>query len=150
MRAVIQRVSKSSVVVDERVVGSINKGLNILLGIDQNDDPIDAEWLIKKICSLRIFSDENGQMNKSILDNGGAFLVISQFTLHASYKKGNRPSFIRAAKPEKAQELYEFFCQHLREFSRLTVETGIFGANMSVSLINDGPVTIIMDSKNKE
>lgn len=150
MRAVIQRVSKSSVLVDQQVVGTIDSGMSILLGVDQDDDYSDAEWLIKKLCALRIFADKNGQMNKSIIDINGAFLVISQFTLHASYKKGNRPSFLRAAKPEKAKDLYEKFCQDLRKTSSLKVETGIFGADMAVNITNDGPVTIIMDSKNKE
>lgn len=150
MRAVIQRVSKSSVRVGQQVVGTIDSGMTILLGVDQDDDYSDAEWLIKKLCALRIFADKNGQMNKSIIDINGAFLVISQFTLHASYKKGNRPSFLRAAKPEKAKDLYERFCQDLRKTSTLKVETGIFGADMAVKITNDGPVTIIMDSKNKE
>lgn len=150
MRAVIQRVSKSSVRVGQQVVGTIDSGMTILLGVDQDDDYSDAEWLIKKLCALRIFADKNGQMNKSIIDINGAFLVISQFTLHASYKKGNRPSFLRAAKPEKAKDLYERFCQDLRKTSTLKVETGIFGADMAVNITNDGPVTIIMDSKNKE
>jgi len=150
LRAVIQRVSKSSVRVGQQVVGTIDSGMTILLGVDQDDDYSDAEWLIKKLCALRIFADKNGQMNKSIIDINGAFLVISQFTLHASYKKGNRPSFLRAAKPEKAKDLYERFCQDLRKTSTLKVETGIFGADMAVNITNDGPVTIIMDSKNKE
>jgi len=150
LRAVIQRVSKSSVRVGQQVVGTIDSGMTILLGVDQDDDYSDAEWLIKKLCALRIFADKNGQMNKSIIDINGAFLVISQFTLHASYKKGNRPSFLRAAKPEKAKDLYERFCQDLRKTSTLKVETGIFGADMAVKITNDGPVTIIMDSKNKE
>ena len=150
MRAVIQRVSKSSVRVGQQVVGTIDSGMTILLGVDQDDDYSDAEWLIKKLCALRIFADKNGQMNKSIIDINGAFLVISQFTLHASYKKGNRPSFLRAAKPEKAKDLYERFCQDLKKTSTLKVETGIFGADMAVNITNDGPVTIIMDSKNKE
>ena len=150
MRAVIQRVSKSSVRVGQQVVGTIDSGMTILLGVDQDDDYSDAEWLIKKLCALRIFADKNGQMNKSIIDINGAFLVISQFTLHASYKKGNRPSFLRAAKPEKAKDLYERFCQDLKKTSTLKVETGIFGADMAVKITNDGPVTIIMDSKNKE
>jgi D-tyrosyl-tRNA(Tyr) deacylase len=150
LRAVIQRVSKSSVRVGQQVVGTIDSGMTILLGVDQDDDYSDAEWLIKKLCALRIFADKNGQMNKSIIDINGAFLVISQFTLHASYKKGNRPSFLRAAKPEKAKDLYERFCQDLKKTSTLKVETGIFGADMAVNITNDGPVTIIMDSKNKE
>jgi len=136
--------------VGQQVVGTIDSGMTILLGVDQDDDYSDAEWLIKKLCALRIFADKNGQMNKSIIDINGAFLVISQFTLHASYKKGNRPSFLRAAKPEKAKDLYERFCQDLRKTSTLKVETGIFGADMAVKITNDGPVTIIMDSKNKE
>ncbi len=136
--------------VGQQVVGTIDSGMTILLGVDQDDDYSDAEWLIKKLCALRIFADKNGQMNKSIIDINGAFLVISQFTLHASYKKGNRPSFLRAAKPEKAKDLYERFCQDLRKTSTLKVETGIFGADMAVNITNDGPVTIIMDSKNKE
>lgn len=130
--------------------GEINAGLLVLLGIEAEDTNEDIDWLVRKLISLRIFSDDEGKMNHSITDVNGAFLVISQFTLHASTKKGNRPSYIKAARPEMAVPLYEKFVDELRSQSALTVETGIFGADMKVQLINDGPVTIWIDSKNRE
>lgn len=150
MRIVIQRVSEADVTIAGTVRGSIGKGLLILLGIEHEDTREDADWLIQKVDQLRIFSDEEGKMNLSVHDIAGSFLVISQFTLHASTKKGNRPSYIRAARPEQAVPLYEYLLNKLREVSGLTVETGEFGADMKVHLINDGPVTILMDSKNRE
>ena len=150
MRAVIQRVSESSVKIDGEVVGRINMGYMILLGIEHEDTEEDIEWLVQKIYKLRVFSDDDGKMNLSIADVVGSFLVISQFTLHASTKKGNRPSYIKAARPEHAIPLYEKFKSRLREISGLNVEDGEFGGDMKVSLINDGPVTIIIDTKLKE
>lgn len=150
MRTVIQRVSEASVAVEGAVVAQIKTGLLILLGIEDNDTPDDADWLVKKIAQLRIFSDAQGLMNLSVMDVQGELLVISQFTLHAGTKKGNRPSFIKAAKPDKAIPMYESFIQQLESTSLCPVKTGIFGADMKVSLLNDGPVTIIMDSKNKD
>lgn len=150
MRIVVQRTTQASVEIEGAIHGKINHGLLILVGIEELDSKDDALWLIGKLNALRIFNDEAGKMNLSIQDIHGAFLVISQFTLHASTKKGNRPSYIRAAKPEIAVPLYEFFIEKLKEISGLNVETGKFGADMKVSLINDGPVTIIIDSKNKE
>ncbi len=150
MRIVIQRVSEASVKTDEKIKGKIAKGLLILLGIEHSDDETDADWLVQKICGLRIFADTDGKMNMTIQDVNGQFLVVSQFTLHASIKKGNRPSYIRAARPEQAIPLYDYFLNSLRTMSNTGIETGTFGADMKVSLVNDGPVTIIMDSKNKE
>jgi D-tyrosyl-tRNA(Tyr) deacylase len=150
MRAVIQRVSAASVTIDGRVKSSIGTGLLILLGIEPADNEADAEWLCKKTVSMRIFSDEAGLMNLSVQDVKGELLVVSQFTLHASTKKGNRPSFIRAARPEQAIPLYEKFVAMLSAETGTQVQTGEFGADMKVSLINDGPVTIIMDSQAKE
>ncbi|MGC6432953.1 MAG: D-aminoacyl-tRNA deacylase [Crocinitomicaceae bacterium] len=150
MRVLLQRVSEASVKIEERVVGQIESGLLLLVGIEEEDSKNDADWLIKKIIGMRIFSDEEGRMNRSIQDIAGQFLVVSQFTLHASTKKGNRPSFIKAARPEQAIPLYEYFKEELRKQSNLIVETGQFGADMKVSLTNDGPVTIWLDSKNKE
>lgn len=150
MRILIQRVSEASVNVEGKVVGEIQQGILLLVGIEEADDKEDANWLISKLINLRIFGDEEGKMNRSILDVNGAFLVVSQFTLHASTKKGNRPSYIKAARPEQAIPLYEYFIEKLKQDSHLKVSTGIFGADMKVSLINDGPVTIWMDSKNKE
>ena len=149
MRVLLQRVSEASVKIEERVVGQIESGLLLLVGIEEEDSKNDADWLIKKIIGMRIFSDEIGRMNRSIQDIAGQFLVVSQFTLHASTKKGNRPSFIKAARPEQAIPLYEYFKEELRKQSNLIVETGQFGADMKVSLTNDGPVTIIIDTKNK-
>ena len=150
MRAVIQRVKESSVKVDGKVTGAIDKGLLILVGIEDADTQEDIEWLTKKIVGLRIFDDENGVMNLSVMDIGGGLLAVSQFTLMASTKKGNRPSYIRASKGDFAEPMYEKFCQALEKESGNKVEKGIFGADMKVSLLNDGPVTIIMDTKNKE
>lgn len=150
MRIVVQRTTQASVEIEGAIHGEINHGLVILVGIEELDSKDDALWLIGKLNALRIFNDEAGKMNLSIQDIQGSFLVISQFTLHASTKKGNRPSYIRAAKPEIAVPLYEFFIEQLKVSSGLNVETGKFGADMKVSLINDGPVTIIIDSKNKE
>ena len=150
MRVVIQRVTEASVRVDNKVTGAINKGLLILVGIEDADTEEDIEWLTKKIVGLRIFDDENGVMNLSVRDVGGGLLAVSQFTLMASTKKGNRPSYIRASKGDYAEPMYEKFCQALEKESGKKVEKGIFGADMKVSLLNDGPVTIIMDTKNKE
>lgn len=150
MRVVIQRVTEASVRVDGKVTGAINKGLLILVGIEDADTQEDIDWLTKKIVGLRIFDDENGIMNLSVGDVKGGLLAVSQFTLMASTKKGNRPSYIRASKGDFAQPMYEKFCQALEKESGKKVEKGIFGADMKVSLLNDGPVTIIMDTKNKE
>ena len=149
MRVVIQRVSKASVVINSDEICNINNGLLILLGIELKDSDEDIVWLTKKIINLRIFSDENGKMNHSVTDVSGEIIVVSQFTLHAKTKKGNRPSYVNAAKPELAIPLYEKFTDFLRKESGLNVYTGKFGADMKVSLINDGPVTIILDSKEK-
>ncbi|MAX78860.1 MAG: D-tyrosyl-tRNA(Tyr) deacylase [Crocinitomicaceae bacterium] len=150
MRIVLQRVKKASVSVQQEIVGSIHQGLLILLGIEPEDTQEDIDWLIKKITSMRIFNDDNNTMNLSVSDVQGEILVVSQFTLHASTKKGNRPSYIRAAKPEMAIPLYEKFILDLERSMGNPIPTGKFGANMQVELINDGPVTIILDSKNKE
>jgi D-aminoacyl-tRNA deacylase len=150
MRIVAQRVSEASVKIDGITKGSIDTGMLILVGIEVEDGTADADFLIQKISQLRIFSDNDGKMNLSINDVSGSFLVISQFTLHASTKKGNRPSYIKAARPEVAIPLYQYFVEHLKNTSGLSVETGEFGADMKVSLINDGPVTILIDSKNRE
>ncbi len=150
MKVVIQRVIKASVEVEEKIVSEIKNGLLILLGIEAEDSQEDIKWLSRKIANLRIFSDENDAMNKSIIDVDGEIIVVSQFTLHASTKKGNRPSFIKAAKPDIAIPLYENFILQLENEINKKVQTGIFGAMMDISLINDGPVTILMDSKNKE
>ncbi|MNU39550.1 D-tyrosyl-tRNA(Tyr) deacylase [compost metagenome] len=149
MKAVIQRVSEASVKVDGKIVGEINTGFMLLIGIDENDEKTDADWLVQKILNLRIFGDENDKLNLSIKDINGEILCISQFTLIADYKKGNRPSFIKAAKPDKAIPLFEYFKEELSK-SDLRIESGIFGADMKVSLINDGPVTIVMDSLTKQ
>ncbi len=150
MRIVIQRVSHASVTIDGVCKSSIQEGFMILVGIENADTQEDADWLCKKIVNLRVFDDENGVMNKSILDVDGNILVISQFTLHASYKKGNRPSYIYAAKPDIAIPLYEYFCQALQSALGKEIGTGEFGADMKVELLNNGPVTICMDTKNKE
>lgn len=150
MRAVVQRVSEAQVVVDQKTVGAIQQGFMILLGIEPSDDLNDINWLVNKIISLRVFSDADGLMNHSLVDIDGNVLVVSQFTLHASYKKGARPSFIKAAKPDQADNLYEEFCAVLSQKLGKKAERGIFGADMKVSLTNDGPVTIVMDTKNKE
>lgn len=149
MKVVIQRVSEASVKVEGNIVGEINKGFMLLIGIDENDEKTDADWLVQKILNLRIFGDENDKLNLSIKDINGEILCISQFTLIADYKKGNRPSFIKAAKPEKAIPLFEYFKEKLSK-SDLRIESGIFGADMKVSLTNDGPVTIVMDSLTKQ
>lgn len=150
MRVVIQRAAHASVTIDGTCKSAIGKGMMILIGIEETDGKEDIEWLCKKIVNLRIFDDENGVMNKSILDIEGELLVISQFTLHASTKKGNRPSYIRAAKPEIAIPLYEQFCRELSSALGREIGTGEFGADMKVELLNDGPVTICIDTKNKE
>ena len=148
MRVVIQRVSAAGVKVDDRTVGEIAAGFMLLIGIDEEDETADADWLVQKILNLRVFGDEEGKMNRSILDIKGEILCISQFTLIADYKKGNRPSFIKAAKRDKAIPLFEYFKNEIAK-SGLKTESGIFGADMKVSLVNDGPVTILMDSKTK-
>ena len=150
MRIVIQRVSHASVTIDGVCKSAIQEGFMILVGIENADTQEDADWLCKKIVNLRVFDDENGVMNKSILDVNGNILVVSQFTLHASYKKGNRPSYIYVAKPDVAVPLYEYFCQALSIALGKEVGTGEFGADMKVELLNNGPVTICMDTKNKE
>lgn len=150
MRIVIQKVSRASVCIDDKEKASIKKGLLVLLGIENDDTSEDIDWLVAKVSKLRIFNDQEGVMNKSIVDVNGEFLVVSQFTLHASTKKGNRPSYIRASRPDFAIPMYEQFVSELVQKSGLQVKTGKFGAKMDVALNNDGPVTIIMDSKNKE
>ncbi len=150
MRAVIQRVSQASVTIEGNIKGQIASGLLVLLGIEEADTTEDIEWLSGKICRLRIFSDSEGVMNLSVQETGGEILLISQFTLHASTKKGNRPSYIKAARPEIAIPLYEAFIKQLEKELGKTIQTGEFGADMKVALVNDGPVTIIIDSKNRE
>ena len=150
MRVVVQRVSKAGVSVDRQMVSEIAEGMLLLLGIEEADNREDIDWLVKKITQLRIFNDATGVMNVSVMDTGGDIMVISQFTLHASTKKGNRPSYIRAAKPETAIPLYRQFVEFLENILGKKVGTGIFGAHMEVSLVNDGPVTIILDSRNRE
>lgn len=150
MRIIIQRCVNASVTINDCVKAAINKGYLILLGIEESDTKDDANWLIHKAINLRIFDDEQGVMNKSIMEIGGEILVISQFTLFASYKKGNRPSWLRAAKHEISVPLYEYFCNELSNKLGRPVGTGVFGADMKVALVNDGPVTICMDSKAKE
>ena len=147
MRVVVQRVKKAAVEIEGQVVGAIQNGLLVLLGIEHEDGQDDAKYLIQKLTQLRIFSDADGKMNLSIQEVGGQFLVVSQFTLHAAARKGNRPSYIKAARPEQAIPLYEYFVAELQKTSFSTIHTGQFGADMQVSLVNDGPVTIIMDSK---
>lgn len=148
MKVVIQRVSEAHVKVDGKIVGEINNGFMLLIGIDENDEQADADWLVQKILNLRVFADADEKLNLSIKDISGEILCISQFTLIADYKKGNRPSFIKAAKPDKAIPLFDYFKEEIAK-SGLKTESGIFGADMKVSLINDGPVTIVMDSKTK-
>ncbi|UJH68232.1 D-aminoacyl-tRNA deacylase [Allomuricauda sp. SCSIO 65647] len=150
MRAVIQRVSKASVTVDGKVISNIGNGLLILLGVEETDTEKDIEWLSKKIVNLRIFNDGQGVMNLSLFDIGGEAIVVSQFTLHAQTKKGNRPSYIKAAKPEVAIPMYDKFVAQMKIDLGKDVGTGIFGADMKVALLNDGPVTIIVDTKNKQ
>ena len=150
MRLVIQRVMSASVKVEETVVSNIGTGLLILAGIEEADNAEDIEWLVKKTCQLRIFNDAQGVMNLSVQDTGGEIIVVSQFTLHASTKKGNRPSYIRAARPETAIPLYEQLVTVFNVTLGKPIGTGVFGAHMEIALVNDGPVTIILDSKNKD
>lgn len=150
MIVVLQRVSEASVEIEGKVSGEIDHGILILLGIEEADEQEDIDWLVRKIVNLRIFNDEEGKMNLSCQDVGGDYLVISQFTLHASTKKGNRPSYIKAAKPDTAIPLYQRFIEALSKASGKNIQTGEFGAMMNVSLVNDGPVTIHMDTKNKQ
>lgn len=150
MKIVLQRVSQTSVTVDEKKVADIQKGLLVLVGIEDADTQEDIDWLVGKITKIRIFGDENDVMNCSVQDIDGDIIVVSQFTLHASTKKGNRPSYIKAAKPEFAIPMYEKFVQSLEKEFGKKVQTGIFGADMKVNLLNDGPVTILIDSKNKD
>ena len=149
MRAVIQRVAQASVTIGGLEKSAIGPGLLVLLGIEEADDATDSDWIVRKIAAMRIFSDAEGRMNRSVQEIGGELLVVSQFTLFASTKKGNRPSFIRAARPETAIPLYEQFVEHLRRESGCQVQTGEFGADMQVALLNDGPVTIWLDSKDR-
>jgi len=150
MRAVIQRVTRASCTVDSKVTGKIDTGFLVLIGIEDADTDDDMQWLAQKICGLRVFGDEYGLMNKAIADVDGNILLISQFTLFAQTKKGNRPSFIKAARPEKAIPLYEKMIETLKTITGKKIATGIFGADMKISLLNDGPVTIIMDTKDKD
>lgn len=150
MRAVIQRVSSATVTIDSEISGEINQGFLILLGIEAADTTEDIDWLTGKISRMRVFADENDLMNKSLIDIHGQALVVSQFTLHANTKKGNRPSFIRAARPEQAEPMYRQFMESLSTQIGTPCQSGEFGADMQVSLVNDGPVTIIIDSKNRE
>ena len=150
MKAVIQRVSQASVSIDNKIVAQINSGLLVLVGIEDADNQEDMGWLVSKIVNLRIFNDANQVMNLSVKEINGEIIVVSQFTLHAAIKKGNRPSYIKASKPEIAIPLYEKFVQQMENEIGKKVQTGVFGADMKVSLINDGPVTIIIDSKNRE
>lgn len=149
MKVVIQRVRSAQVAIDEKVVGQIEKGVLVLVGFEAADTQEDIDWVVAKTVNLRIFADENGVMNCSLLETGGSLLLVSQFTLHASTKKGNRPSYIQAAKPETAIPLYEKSIQAFEWALQKTIQTGQFGADMQVSLLNDGPVTILIDSKNK-
>ena len=150
MRILIQRVKKASVTIDNHIKSSIGNGLLILVGICDEDNQEDIQWLVKKVVNLRIFDDEKGEMNLSVLDTGGDILAESQITLMASTKKGNRPSYIKAAAPEVSVPLYETFCRELTKAMNKEIQTGVFGADMKVELINDGPVTIFIDSKNRE
>ena len=145
MKIVVQRVKNAKVEVDKKIVGKIEKGFLVLLGVTHNDTKEEASYLAKKLCNLRVFEDEEGKMNLGLKDVDGELLIISQFTLYADCSKGNRPSFISAAKPEKAEELYNYFCEKCNKEYELKVEKGIFGADMKVSLLNDGPVTIIIE-----
>ena len=150
MRAVIQRVTRASVTIDSRLRSEIGQGLLVLLGIEEADGPEDLDWLTRKIVQLRIFNDSEGVMNLSLPETGGNILVVSQFTLHARTRKGNRPSYIMAARPEKAIPLYESFIEALGDLTGKEIASGEFGALMSIELVNDGPVTIIIDTKNRE
>ena len=150
MRIVVQRVTKATVHIDEKPYAQIKNGLVVFIGIEQNDEKSDADYLASKCSALRIFDDENGKMNLCLNDAEGSLLLISQFTLHATTKKGNRPSFLRSAKPEKANPLYDYFIEKMKSLVKNEIKTGVFGANMQVELIHNGPVTILIDSKNKE
>ena len=150
MRVVVQLVKESSVKVNGVIKGEIENGFLVLIGITHNDTESDANWMLDKLVKLRVFKDENGNMNKSLLDTNGAVLLVSQFTLYASTKKGNRPSFLNAAPPKIAEKLYDYSIDYLKNKYKIQVETGVFGAMMDVGLINDGPVTITIDSKNRE
>lgn len=145
MKIVVQRVKNAQVDVEEKTVGKIDKGFLVLLGVTHNDTEEQADYLAKKLCNLRVFTDENDKMNLSLKDVNGKLLIVSQFTLYADCTGGNRPSFINAAKPDKAEKLYEYFCKQCKEKYNIEVEKGIFGADMKVSLLNDGPVTIIIE-----
>ncbi|WP_294466569.1 D-aminoacyl-tRNA deacylase [uncultured Anaerofustis sp.] len=149
MKAVVQRVKSSKVTINGKIVGNIDKGFNVLFGAEENDTKKDADYLARKISNLRVFEDENGKMNLSIKDIGGQMLIISQFTLIADTKKGNRPSFVNAMEPVKANELYEYFMKKIEE-EGILVKQGIFGEDMLVDIVNDGPVTILFDTKTKE
>ena len=150
MKVVIQRVSQATVKVSDKIISEIKLGFLILLGVEKSDSKQDIDWLVNKISNLRIFSDNELKMNLSIKDIKGEIIVVSQFTLHAKTKKGNRPSYIKAANPEQAEPLYKAFISQLKNASAVSVQSGVFGANMQVDIVNEGPVTIIMDSKNKE
>ena len=150
MRVLIQRVKRASVTIENKVKSLINNGLLIFVGVCDEDNREDIEWLVKKIANIRLFDDENGVMNRSVIDTDGELLVVSQFTLMASTKKGNRPSYIKASKPEFSIPMYEQFCKELETAVNKSIQTGVFGADMKVELINDGPVTIFIDSKNRE
>ncbi|MDR3142744.1 MAG: D-tyrosyl-tRNA(Tyr) deacylase [Tannerellaceae bacterium] len=150
MKTVIQRVKRASVTISGNIKSKIESGLLVLIGIEDNDNQEDIYWLAKKIVNLRVFDDEQGIMNRSLIEINGELMIVSQFTLHASVKKGNRPSYIRASKPDIAIPLYEAFCKKTEEITGKKAATGTFGANMQIELINDGPVTIIIDTKNKE
>ena len=150
MRVLIQRVKKASVTVNQELISLIDNGLLVFIGIGEEDNAEDIEWLTKKIANIRLFDDENGVMNRSVMDIDGEILAVSQFTLMASTKKGNRPSYIKAAKPEISVPLYEEFCAEMELAINKPIQRGVFGADMKVSLLNDGPVTIFIDSKNKE
>ena len=150
MRVIVQRVKRATVIIDGETCAAIGKGLLVLLGIEEADTPDDAVWLATKMVNLRIFDDNNGVMNLSVTEAGGAIMIVSQFTLHASTKKGNRPSYIRAARPEKAIPLYEEVISRTETLLGDKVSTGVFGAMMDIELVNDGPVTIIIDSRNRE
>lgn len=150
MRAVVQRVSEASVAIGDMLAGRIGRGLLVLVGVEEGDSGGDAEWLAGKIVAMRIFPDDEGRMNRSLLDVGGEVLVVSQFTLHASTKKGNRPSFVRAAPPEEAVPLYDRFLAEIERSLERPVARGVFAADMQVALVNDGPVTIIIDSRSRE
>ena len=150
MRVLIQRVKESSVTVDNKVISFINNGLLVFVGIEEQDNREDILWLTKKIANIRLFDDENGVMNRSVIETGGDILAVSQFTLMASTKKGNRPSYIKAAKPDISVPLYEEFCEEMEIAVNKPIKRGVFGADMKVELLNDGPVTIFIDSKNRE